>query len=161
FDQAARLYKVALQHLDPDSPRAELHGLVAEAMANAGESTAAAPEFERAVDAVAREQPAAMERRGFLRRRAGEQYLKAGHYNDGLRLMEAFLAEADVRLPKTGSGALAVSAWRRLRLYLRGFDFKARAADQVDPTVRSRLDDLWAATTALSMMDPVRADGVG
>jgi hypothetical protein len=161
FDQAARLYAVALQHAAEGAPRADLHQLLAEARANAGHSTGAAPEFERAVSALVKEAPDAIERRGFLRRRAGEQYLKAGHFQDGLRLMESFLADANVRLPKSGNGALAVSATRRVQLYLGGFDFKRRPAEEIAPSVRSRLDDLWAATTALSMMDPVRADGVG
>ncbi|MEP7123925.1 MAG: serine/threonine-protein kinase [Byssovorax sp.] len=161
FDQAARLYGIALKHTADGAPRAELHELLAESQANAGHSTSAAPEFERAVAALAREVPDAVQRRGFLRRRAGEQYLKAGHFEDGLRLMEAFLAEASVKLPRTGNGALAVSASRRIRLYLGGFDFTRRPAGQIAPSVRARLDDLWAATTALSMMDPVRSDGVG
>jgi hypothetical protein len=161
FDQAARLYEVALGATGDDAPRAELHELAAEALANAGRSQRAAPEFERAMTALERERPGARERRAFLRRRAGEQYLKAGHYDDGVRLMEVFLAEADVKLPRSGTGALAVSAVRRTRLYVRGFDFDPVAADAIDPRTRSRLDDLWAATTALSMMDPVRSDGVG
>lgn len=161
FDQAARLYGVALDSADDGAPRAELIELRAEAMANAGQSTAAAPEFERAAAALLRERPEALERRGFLRRRAGEQYLKAGHFEDGLRLMESFLGEVGVKLPRTGNRALAVSASRRARLYLRGFEFKRRDTAAISASVRSRLDDLWAATTALSMMDPVRADGVG
>ncbi len=161
FAQAARLYAVALEQAEASAPRAALHALLAEAKANAGLSTDAAPEFERALAAVEREAPWEIERRGFLRRRAGEQYLKAGHFNDGLRLMEAFLADAKVALPRSGKGALAVSARRRVQLYLRGFEFQPRASAEIAPQVRSRLDDLWAATTALSMMDPVRADGVG
>lgn len=161
FEQAARLYEIALKNGEEGAPRAELHGLLAEAMANAGHSTRAAPEFERASAAIASESPGQIERRGFFRRRAGEQYLKAGHFDDGLRLMEAFLREADVRLPRTGNGALAISAARRLQLYVRGFQFQGTSEAAIPPRVRSRLDDLWAATTALSMMDPVRADGVG
>ncbi len=107
FDLAARLYRTAIEHNEVDAPRAELHALCAEALANAGQSTGAAPEFERAAAAIAAVSPAELDRRGFLRRRAGEQYLKAGHFEDGLRLMEAFLADADVRLPRSGTGALA------------------------------------------------------
>lgn len=161
FDLAARLYRTAIEHNEVDAPRAELHALCAEALANAGQSTGAAPEFERAAAAIAAESPAELDRRGFLRRRAGEQYLKAGHFEDGLRLMEAFLADADVRLPRSGTGALAVSAMRRVRLYLGGFEFQQRPPAAISSRVRGRLEDLWAATTALSMMDPVRADGVG
>ncbi|MFO0758851.1 MAG: AAA family ATPase [Byssovorax sp.] len=161
FDQAARLYGIALEHAAEGAPRADLHERLAEAMANAGQSTHAAPAFERALSALEAEQPGALEKRGFFRRRAGEQYLKAGHFDDGLRLMESFLAEAKVTLPKSGRGALAVSATRRVRLYLRGFDFVPRPASEIPPGVKNRLADLWAATTALSMMDPVRADGVG
>ena len=161
FDQAARLYEVALGATDDDAPRAQLHELAAEALANAGRSQRAAPEFERAMTALERERPGDRERRAFLRRRAGEQYLKAGRYDDGVRLMEVFLAEVDAKLPRSSTGALAVSALRRTRLYVRGFDFEPVAADAIDPRTRHRLDDLWAATTALSMMDPVRSDGVG
>ncbi|WP_437322388.1 protein kinase domain-containing protein [Sorangium sp. So ce394] len=161
FEQAARLYRIALEHAAGDAPRADLHALLAEALSNAGRSTEAAPEFERAARALAEESPREIERRGLFRRRAGEQYLKAGRFDEGLRLMEAFLGESRVRLPKSGTGALMVSAGHRLRLYLRGFDFEARPPGDIAPSARRRLDDLWAATTALSMMDPVRADGVG
>jgi hypothetical protein len=161
FDQSARLYRIALDHAEPGAPRAELHASHAEAMANAGHSIDAAPEFERAVATLATESPEAVERRTFLRRRAGEQYLKAGHFEDGLRLMETVLADADVSLPKTGQRALAVSAMRRARLYLGGFAFRTRPPETIAPRAIRRLDHLWAATTALSMMDPVRADSVG
>lgn len=161
FEQAARLYRLALDHTALDAPRATLHERLAEAMANAGHSKVAAPEFERAFAALDEERSLDVRRRGFLRRRAGEQYLKAGHYDDGLRLMAAFLAEAGVRLPKPGNGALAVSFGRRLRLYLRGFEYRTCPPEDIAPEVVSHLDDLWAATTALSMMDPVQADGVG
>lgn len=161
FEQAARLYRIALEHTAGEAPRADLHGLLAEALANAGRSTDAAPEFERAARALAEESPRGIDRRELFRRRAGEQYLKAGRFDEGLRLMEAFLGESRVRLPKSGNSALMVSAGRRLRLYVRGFDFKARPPEEIAPSTRRRLDDLWAATTALSMMDPVRADGVG
>ncbi|AUX33510.1 MULTISPECIES: serine/threonine-protein kinase PknK [Sorangium] len=161
FEQAARLYRVALEHTAGEAPCADLHALLAEALANAGRSTDAAPAFERAARALAEESPREIERRGLYRRRAGEQYLKAGRFDEGLRLMEAFLGESRVRLPTSGNGALLVSAGKRLRLYLRGFDFEARPPGAIAPSTRRRLDDLWAATTALSMMDPVRADGVG
>lgn len=161
FEQAARLYRVALQQLADDAPRAELHGLLAESLSNAGRSTEAAPEFERAASAIARESTDRTEHLGLFRRRAGEQYLKAGRFEEGLRLMEAFLAESSVTLPRSGKGALLVSAGRRARLYLRGFDFEPRPRADIPAGTRRRLDDLWAATTALSMMDPVRADGVG
>ncbi|MEZ4298151.1 MAG: serine/threonine-protein kinase [Polyangiaceae bacterium] len=161
FEQAARLYRVALEELPPESPRAELHGLLADALSNAGRSTEAAPELERAVAALTRESPGDTEGIGLFRRRAGEHYLKAGRFDEGLRLMEAFLHESKVSLPRSGKGALLVSSGRRLRLYLRGFDFKPRPPASIPAQTRRRLDDLWAATTALSMMDPVRADGVG
>jgi hypothetical protein len=161
FAQAVRLYKIALEHTAPGESRAELHVSLAEALSNAGTSSAAAPEFERALATLQSEDPVATERRAFLRRRAGEQYLRAGHFDDGLRIMESVLAERRVRLPSTGRSALALSVARRARLYLGGFDVQPRDPDAVPAHVRSRLDDLWAATTALSMMDPVRADGVG
>ncbi|HEX4445966.1 MAG TPA: protein kinase [Polyangiaceae bacterium] len=161
FDQAVRLYGIALEHTPPASPRAELQASLADAMSNAGYSSRAAPEFEQAVAALATEAPKALERRSFLRRRAGEEYLRAGHFEDGFRLMETVLAERNVKLPSTGRGALAISAARRMRLYAGGFDIATRPSQEVPSTVRSRLDDLWAATTALSMMDPVRADGIG
>lgn len=161
FEQAARLYEIALEYAPAHERRAELHALLAEALANAGRSTRSAPEFEQALTALGNEDPEDKVRGAFYRRRAGEQYLKAGHFDDGLRLMSSVLAEVGVKLPKSGNGALAISAWRRLRLYLRGFDIRENRSATTDPNVHRRLEDLWAATTSLSMMDPVRADGVG
>jgi hypothetical protein len=161
FEQAARLYEVALQHTGDASSQCALQALAAESLANAGHSTRAAPAFERASSLYAKHRPEEAERRSFLRRQAGEQYLKAGHFDDGLRLMEAFLAQGDVTLPKSGARAMAVSLGRRAQLYLRGFDVPIRPTGTIPASTRTRLADLWAATTSLSMMDPVRADAVG
>lgn len=161
FNQAARLYATAHEHLAADAPRTELEARWAEALANAGRSGEAASRFEAAARALLRERPDAPHLAAALRRRAGEQYLKSGRYADGLRLLDGFLAEAGVRLPRSGRGALLASAGLRARLYLRGFEFTRRPAEATARPDRQRLEDLWAATTALSMMDPVRADSVG
>ncbi|MFO0628151.1 MAG: AAA family ATPase [Polyangiales bacterium] len=161
FNQAARLYALAHEHLDTRATRTEVETRWAEALANAGRSGEAASRFESAARALAQERPEAPHLAAALRRRAGEQYLKSGRYADGLRLLDGFLAEAGVRLPRSGRGALLASTRLRARLYLRGFAFNRRPATSIAGPDRQRLDDLWAATTALSMMDPVRADSVG
>lgn len=160
FEQAARFFEIAIATYDEGDRDSELLAHYADALANAGRSTEAAPAYERASSAVIGQDSKSAQTRDALRRRAGEQYLKSGHFEEGLRIMSAFLAEKHVKLPKSGKTALLVSSSRRLRLYLGGLTPKTFASDVPFATV-TRLDDLWAATTALSMMDPVRADAVG
>ncbi len=158
FQAAADLYQYAVENSAPGDPIAGLHAALAEALANAGRSALSAAAFTAALSASEREEPGNLMLHAEHRRRAGEQFLKAGYFQNGLEMIEGFLKREGVQLPQTGAHALVISAARRARLYARGFRFQPRL-----PTAQEKafLDGLWACTTALSMMDPVRSDGVG
>ena len=160
FEQAARFYETAIENSPDDKHDVELLAAYADSLANAGRSIESAPAYERALSKLEGNDAEHILQRSALTRRAGEQYLKSGHFVDGLRIMSTFLKEKGVHLPRSSKTALFISAGRRVRLYLTGFTAKKRPAQQHQETI-TRLDDLWAATTALSMMDPVRSDVVG
>ena len=161
FEQAATFYGMALAtYSDDDSPVGLLVDY-ADSLANAGRSKLAAPTYEKAYRKLHRQNSPSKEKLGELQRKAGEQYLKSGHFNEGLRIMDSFLQERGVNLPKSGRSALLISTFRRARLYARGFKFNSKQNSSKSYDDSARLDYLWAATTSLSMMDPVRADSVG
>ena len=161
FEQAAEFYRTALATYRQGHERAEIIIDYADALANAGRSTLAAPTYDRAYRKLRQQDERATQDHGELQRKAGEQYLKSGHFAEGLQILEQFLTERGIHLPRSGRAALLISSFRRARLYTRGFKFKP-AQEPSDAIKKSaRLDYLWAATTSLSMMDPVRADSIG
>src|SRR5262245_49376462 len=93
FDRAAALYGRALDLPMPVAPRWQLHAKVAEAQFNAGRSRESAHHFEQAADELARERPGDPEILR-LQRSAAEQYLRSGHFEEGLRVTREVLATA-------------------------------------------------------------------
>lgn len=161
FKQAAHFLNIILGTYAESERSLELMVEYADALANAGQSTQAAPTYEKAYLQLSAQDKHATEQQGELQRKAGEQYLKSGHFNEGLKILNDFLSERGVKLPRSGRSALVVSSLRRGRLYARGFKFDSEATASDADQVSGRLDYLWAATTSLSMMDPVRADAIG
>ena len=161
FKQAAHFLNVILSTYPEQAQSLELIVEYADALANAGQSTQAAPTYEKAYQQLLKQDKTKTEEQGELQRKAGEQYLKSGHFNEGLKILERFLSQRQVNLPRSGRSALLVSTLRRARLYIRGFKFDGAAGVPWPEKVSERLDYLWATTTSLSMMDPVRADAIG
>ncbi|MEM7467198.1 MAG: serine/threonine-protein kinase, partial [Pseudomonadota bacterium] len=160
FEQASNFYATVIDTYRDSPVPVETLIAYADALANAGRSTRAAPTYEKAYELLVKGASDNVEQMDGVRRRAGEQYLKSGHFAEGIQILSKFLNEKGITLPSSGRKAFMISVARRLRLYARGFKFKP-AEQTGSNSAAVRLDHLWAATTAVSMMDPVTADTLG
>ncbi|MBV9126143.1 MAG: AAA family ATPase, partial [Planctomycetes bacterium] len=152
FDRAAKLYRLVLELRPPQDERAErrLRTQLGDALANAGRGTEAAPAYLAAANKAPAEE--ALE----LRRRAAWQLLISGHVDEGLAVVRTVLAAVGMTMPRTPRGALCSLLVSRLKLRLRGLDFREREVSQVAPEDLKRIDICWSVATGLTMIDPVR-----
>ena len=146
FRRAAELYRRAL--LGAPDPR-PLRIALGHALAHAGRGAEAGRAYldacEGADPALARD----------LRRRAAEQFLRAGHVDEGLGAVREVLAAVDLSLPSTPARAFASLLYRRARLSLRGLDFTDRAG-AASPAELTRIDVCWSVGNGLNGVDIVR-----
>jgi hypothetical protein len=151
FDRAARLYRLALELRPGNEDEARrLRVSLGDALASGGRGAQAAREYlASAVGAPAAE---AFE----LRRRAAIQYLVGGHIDEGLGELGAVLKAVGMTLPATPRRAIIPLIMNRIKLRLRGLHFRVRDPDQVSAEDLTRIDVCWAATTGLSMPEPIR-----
>jgi eukaryotic-like serine/threonine-protein kinase len=151
FDQAARLYRMALE-LTPSDDTA-YHRLLAslgEALDDAGHGSEAADAFAQAASEVAQSSPGHALR---YRLRAAECLLAARQVEPALAAFEALLE--DIGLPAGRPGVL--EAARRVRMELGGMSARARPAEDIAPEALLRLDIGWTASLVLNMAAPARA----
>jgi serine/threonine protein kinase len=150
FNRAVDLYRQALEHAPPSLERARALRLkLAIALSDAGRGREAAPLFlKAAAHANAR---LALE----YRRRAAEQWLVSGELELGLQALEAVLSAVKLRLPRTPRAALFDLLLTRLRLGLRGLEFRARAEDEVAPRQLLRID-ACKASWALGFVNTIQ-----
>ena len=144
FDNAAELYAMALSLDAPRTP--ELLAKLADALANAGRGAEAAPHY---LEAANGDRAAALE----LRRKAMECLLRAGHVDDGLRLMRQVLDAVGLSLPETPKRALASIIAGKLRLLARGLTVPA----PVTPEALTRIDVCWGVVAGLARIDFIRS----
>lgn len=146
FGRAAALYRRAL----PDGAGAAVRPLLVKlghALSHAGRGAEAARAY---LDACAGAPAAeALD----LRRRAAEQFLRAGHVDEGLAVLRDVLAAVDLSLPRTPTRAFASLLYRRARLSLRGLEFQEREAS---PEELTRIDVCWSVGNGLNGVDIVR-----
>ena len=146
FDRAAQLYRRALERLPAtDQSRHALEVRFAHALANAGLCFEAATAYETAAaSATADDKPE-------LRRLAAMQYCIAGQMDRGQAIFQTLLRDLGLSLPSTKASSLALLAWRRLLLRLRGLSFSERSAGQIPALELRRIDALWSVSAALSV----------
>jgi tetratricopeptide (TPR) repeat protein len=151
FERAAALYRRALAHLPEQSRRGpNLRMGLGDALANAGRGAEAARAYLDAVPAAAPE--LALE----LQRRAALQYLKSGHIDLGLAILQTVLATVGMSLPRTPLRSLASLLWRRGLLRLRRLRFRERPPDEIRAADLARIDVCWSAAVGLSVVDTIR-----
>jgi hypothetical protein len=149
FDNAADFYEMALSlHADPTY---ELHMKLADSLANAGHGAEAAQYYLKAAKQT--NGALALE----LRRKAMECLLRAGHMDDGLRLIRNVLDAVGLRLPKTPKRAVAGILLSRLRLLVRGLKAEERPAAAVPQHALTRVDVCWGVVTGLARIDNIRS----
>src|SRR5262249_26231066 len=92
-----------------------------------------------------------------LRRRAAEQLLRGGHFEEGTAELVLGLKSSGLRLHRTAVGALASLLGQRARLRLRGVAFRSRTESEVHAADLARIDMCWSIAWGLALVDPLRA----
>ncbi len=158
FDRAARLYERALELRGKGSPplaRSEERALqtkLGDALSNAGRGANAARAYsDAAVGANAAESLD-------LRRRAADQLLRSGHFDEGVTASEDVLASIGMRLPRTPLRALIALVFWRIVLAVRGLGFKLTDASGVSARDLTRIDVCNTIASSLSLIDPIRGN---
>src|SRR5439155_24521602 len=83
--------------------------------------------------------------------------LHAGHLDRGLASLRQVLASFHIGLARTSRRALLSLATRRALIRLRGLGYHERDTSQIAPQELVRLDVFWSVSTALGIIDNVRA----
>lgn len=156
FERAAALYGVALANPPPGASVSDLWRRRADALVSAGRGAAAADAFVRAADTAG---GASADDVLDLRRRAAEQFLFSGRYEEGIRVMQVVLEAVGVTLPRSPRAAMASALLGRTRFMARSLaPSMGRGRTRVSA---QRLDALWTACASLSMVQPALADAMG
>jgi serine/threonine protein kinase len=151
FDQAAKLYELAIELLPADvSSKWDLRTKLAHALANAGYGVEAAKAYRAA--AVSMRGSAQVERQ----RCAAAQLIRSGHIDEGLIVLRGVLNSMGLELAKTPGRSLFSALIQRIRLRLQGLRFRERDVGQIPPDELSRVDTCWSVSTALGMIDNIR-----
>ncbi|MCC7538371.1 MAG: AAA family ATPase [Deltaproteobacteria bacterium] len=151
FDRAVVLYRRALD-LVPEERRRDVSLALADALANAGHGRESAELFRRGAETAA-----SADETLALSRRAAEQYLRSGHIDEGLAVVNELLARVGTELPRTPARALASVIFRRAQIALRGLRFEERPVERIPPQELATIDVLWTVGNGLGAVDMVRA----
>ncbi len=148
FDRAAELYRVALDSgAVTIEARRELMRARGEALSLAGRGFEAAGEYRRAAEGADPE--VAID----LVRRAADELFRCGRLVEGMEAMREVMRAIGWHPAKSRSGILAALVWQRVRLLLRGLGYTPRKPTEVPAQELARIDTLYAAASALGMID--------
>ena len=151
FDQAARLWKVALNVTTRDAAdRQRLLLRHGEALVAAGRGAEAAEIYLEAAKGADRAT------RLDCHRHVAEQLLISGRIERGVTSLHALLAEIGIDAPDTPRAALFSLLRHRMKLRLRGLRFKERDRSEIADAEILRLDVLQIAAKGLSVVDTIR-----
>lgn len=152
FERAARLYRLALDLLPPDSDeRPDLQVHLARALGNAGRSRDAADTYLKAVGESGVVDPFDMQRH------AAEKLLISGHIDRGLAVLRHVLRTVDLKLEGESWQSLLRLWMLRLRLRLRGTEFVEKKESEIPPEVLRKIDVCWTVEVGLCLVDVLRA----
>jgi eukaryotic-like serine/threonine-protein kinase len=149
FDQAARLYRMALALDTGAEPR--LRTALAVALANAGRGREAGEAYLAAAEAAGGEQ-------NELRRHAAEQLLISGCIDEGLAVLRTVLVAQGLDVAATPRRALASLLLHRAQVRMRRDLFTPRLRDPatIAPEALARIDTCYAAAMGLATVDTIR-----
>jgi hypothetical protein len=149
FERAARLYQQAIDlHERQYAGLAMLYARLADALVNSGRGADAAASYLAAANASPQD---ALD----LRRRAAEQLLRSGHFDEGIALMRGVLQTVGLSYPSSPRRALLSLLFRRAQIRLRGLHFREQ---DPAPELLRRIDVCWSATVGLGMVDLIRGN---
>ncbi len=157
FDQAAELYTRALDLRVRATVRGTrdeertLQVKLGDALAKAGRGPAAAESYR----AAARDANAAVKLD--LDRRAAEQLLRSGHFEEGLAAIRLVLKTIGLSMPESPLRVVFELLFLRLILRLRGTEAKERDVSEIAAHGLMRLDVLWSLAMSIGVIDVVRA----
>ena len=151
FEQAANLYHKSLA-LRPSSGTARFEMLVrlADALANSGRGVQAGEQYLEA-STLADADEALM-----LQSKAGFNFCAAGDIDAGRAALGGVLDRLGTPLPRTRMWALVSLLWNRVRLWMRGINFRERSDAELSNEERMRLDVTWSVACGLTMIDTIR-----
>lgn len=152
FDRAARLYRLALD-LDAAMARANQRAIqvkLGDALASAGRGGEAARAYLAAADDSDPRQQLE------LRRRAAEQLLRSGHFDEGFDTIRTVLAAIGMSLAKSPRRALLSMLLQRVRIWFRGLGYTERAIADISPDDLVRIDTCWSVAMGLGIVDNIR-----
>jgi tetratricopeptide (TPR) repeat protein len=151
FERAATLYDWTLR-LDTgtEEERRELYEQLGNALASAGRGARAAQAFRRAAKTA--NAAKALD----LQRRAADQLLRAGHFDQGLDAMRGVLTAIGMKLPETRVATLATFLFWLALLRVRGLWFRRRDPSQIAAHQLTQIDTCWSVAFGLSITDTVR-----
>lgn len=95
-----------------------------------------------------------------LRRRAAEEYIRNGRFEEGMAAFAALLGEVGLALPSSVLVSTALIVWRRSMLTLRGGRYTLADPAAVSPTTLRRLDVLFGVVSGLGLVDPTTASAL-
>ena len=151
FDHAAKLYRTALElGTFDEAARRNVQVMLGDALAAGGRGHDAAEAYLQAASGAVASR--ALE----LKRRAAEQLLRSGHLDEGYRAVRDVLDTMGLKLAESPVRALLSLLWRRLRVRLRGLEFRARDESQIPAEALVRIDACWTVATALGVVDMIR-----
>ncbi len=154
FDQAAHLYRSALEldrkAIDEHSALVRL----AEALANAGRGKESARSFEEAAALVP--EPTELAVAVELRCRAAEQYLVSGYVDEGVRVLRPLLAGIGIPYPVSSGRALLATLGQLPPLALRYWRYEEGAGKRRDNASGLVNDACHTAAKGLVVVDPGR-----
>ena len=152
FGRAASLFRLSLdiRALDDPAPPA-LWGHLGDALANAGRGREAAEAYLKGVRLASPEEAIR------FRRQAAQEYLRNGHFKEGVAVLDEVLSAVGTRLIRSRTLAILSALFHRTLLRFRGTRVKERDPDEIPPAALEKLDIYWVATMGLAAGDIVRA----
>ena len=152
FDRAARLCRMVLDLRASDHPDAQrVRVRLGAALANAGRGAEAAEAYLASLPG------AEPELARDLQRRAAEQLLRSGHFEEGIAHSRSFLAPMGVKIPRTPRRAIFQMLLWRIWLRLRGLRFVPKTNSQIRPEDLTRIDFAYTVAMGLQNADTVVA----
>ena len=155
FARAAELYRACLEDETLDAAeRSELLRVLGDNVAASGHGAQAAEHYLEASNLSSADKPSSVTE---LKRLAATHLIRSGHFARGEQLVREVLKALRIRVPKSRLGMIVAIGWERLRLWLRGLDFKPRPASQLPAARLHQAHAYISLSINTQAYDPVRA----
>jgi tetratricopeptide (TPR) repeat protein len=146
FDQAARLFRLAIESLSPSAPQLRrLRSSLGEVLGWAGRSEEAGRAYLAAAEGAPPIERIALERA------ASHHLLNAGRIDEGERVLRRVLANVGIDAPRSPHSAAFWLLLYKLRLRVFGLRFRERDAHEVRPEDHARIEALNVAAVGMSI----------